>query len=106
LERFDAIGQWRDTDGGQPVDARAEWNGQPFEGPAGFKAALMKNPHEFTRGFIEHLLSYALGRALEVYDMPVVSEIERAVQADGYKFSHCITGIVKSHPFSHTRNAP
>ena len=77
LERFDAIGAWRETDGGTPVDARAEWNGQPFDGPAGYKAALMKNPGEFTRAFIEHLLSYALGRKLEVFDSPSVAEIQR-----------------------------
>jgi hypothetical protein len=106
LERFDAIGQWRDTDGGTPVDARAEWNGQPFDGPAGYKAALMKNPSEFTRGFIEHLLSYALGRKLEVYDMPVVEEIGRAAKADGWKFSRAISEIVRSYPFTHTRGTP
>lgn len=106
LERFDAIGQWRDTDGGTPVDARAEWNGQPFDGPAGYKAALMQNPHEFTRGFIEHLLSYALGRKLELFDMPAITAIERAAQSDGYRFSRVLAEIIRSHPFTHTRNAP
>jgi Protein of unknown function (DUF1585)/Protein of unknown function (DUF1588) len=106
LERFDAIGQWRDTDGGQAVDDRAEWNGQPFDGPAGYKAALMQNPHEFTRGFIEHLISYALGRKLEVFDMPAIAEIEQATQSDGFKFSRILIEIVKSYPFTHTRNTP
>jgi Protein of unknown function (DUF1592)/Protein of unknown function (DUF1588)/Protein of unknown function (DUF1595)/Protein of unknown function (DUF1587) len=38
LERFDAIGAWRDKDGSQPVDARAEWQGTAFDGPAEYKA--------------------------------------------------------------------
>ena len=106
LERFSPIGQWRETDGTQPVDARAEWNAQPFDGPAEYKAILAKNPHEFTRGFIEHLLSYALGRSLHVYDMPVVAQIEDAAKADGWKFSRVIVEIAKSYPFTHTRSTP
>lgn len=106
LERFDAIGAWRDKDGSQPVDARAEWHGTAFDGPAEYKALLAKHPHEFTRGFIEHLLSYALGRQLEVYDMPVVAQIEAAAEADGWKFSRIIVEIAKSYPFSHIRNTP
>jgi hypothetical protein len=58
------------------------------------------------RGFIEHLLSYALSRELEVYDMPVVDAIERAAQAQGYKLSVIITEIAQSYPFTHTRSAP
>lgn len=104
LERFNAIGQWRERDGGQAVDARGEWNGMAFDGPAGFKRALLKNPDEFTRGFIEHLLTYALGRKLALSDLTTVSEIQRAVQADGYRFSRVITEIIKSYPFRHTRN--
>lgn len=104
LERFNAIGQWRERDGGQAVDARGEWNGMAFDGPAGFKRALLKKPDEFTRGFIEHLLSYALGRKLALSDLTTVSEIQRAVQADGYRFSRVITEIIKSYPFRHTRN--
>jgi hypothetical protein len=104
LERFNAIGQWRERDGGQAVDARGEWNGMAFDGPAGFKRALLKKPDEFTRGFIEHLLTYALGRKLALSDLTTVSEIQRAVQADGYRFSRVITEIIKSYPFRHTRN--
>jgi hypothetical protein len=106
LERFDAIGSWRDKDGSQSVDARAEWNGTPFNGPAEFKALLTQNPHEFTRGFIEHLLSYALGRELAVYDMPVVAGIEAVARADGWRFSRVIVEIVKSYPFTHVRSTP
>jgi Protein of unknown function (DUF1592)/Protein of unknown function (DUF1588)/Protein of unknown function (DUF1585)/Protein of unknown function (DUF1595)/Protein of unknown function (DUF1587)/Planctomycete cytochrome C len=103
LERFDAIGSWREKDGAHPVDASAEWNGTAFDGPAEYKALLTQNPHEFTRGFIEHLLSYALGRPLEVYDMPIVAKIEAAAKADGWKISRVIVEIVKSYPFNHVR---
>jgi hypothetical protein len=101
LERFNPVGQWD-----AKADAKSEWAGQPFDGPAGFKAILAKNPHEFTRGFIEHLLSYALGRKLEVYDMPVVADIQKAAAAEGWKFSRIVVEIAKSYPFNHVRQTP
>lgn len=106
LERFDPIGRWRDTDGGVPVDASAEWNATPFDSPAGFKAAVMKNPEKFTRGFIEHLLAFALGRRLEFFDLPAVEEIQRHARADGYRFSSVVVRIATSYPFLHVRNQP
>lgn len=98
LQRFDPIGAW---DAG--ADAKSEWQGRPFDGPAGFKALLAQDPHEFTRGFIEHLLSYAINRPLEIYDMPTVERIEQVAKADGWKFSRLIVEIVKSYPFNHVR---
>ncbi len=100
LERFNPVGQWDEK-----ADAKGEWSGSAFDGPAGFKSILARHPHEFTRGFIEHLLSYALGRKLEVYDMPVVDHIQRAAEADGCKFSRIIVEIVRSYPFTHVRRS-
>lgn len=99
LERFNPIGQWD-----AKADARGEWSGQSFDGPAGFKALIASNPHEFTRGFIEHLLSYALGRELHTYDMPVVEKIQQAATADGWKLSRIIVEIVQSYAFTHVRS--
>ena len=106
LERFDPIGRWRDSNGGQPVDATGAWNGQPFDGPAGYKAAVLQDPSEFTRGFIEHILSYALGRKLELSDLPAVREIQNRAAADNHRFTSVVTALVQSYPFRHTRNLP
>jgi hypothetical protein len=103
LERFNPVGQWRETDGGQAVDAKGEWQGNPFNGPDDFKAILTRNPDEFTRGFIEHLLSYALGRELEIYDMPTVADIQNSARADGWRLSRIVVEIAKSYPFTNTR---
>lgn len=101
LERFDPVGAWNAN-----ADAKSEWQGRPFDGPAGFKSLISQDPHEFTRGFIEHLLSYAINRPLEVHDMPVIAQIEAAAKADGWKFSRVMVEIVKSYPFTHVRNTP
>ena len=105
LEAFDPVGAWRTTDAGQPVDARAAWHGIAFDSPAGFKAAVVANKEEFIRGFIEHLLSYALGRKLEIYDMPAVDEIQRAAAGDNYRLRSILIGVIKSYPFRHTRTS-
>lgn len=104
LERFDAIGGWRELDGGQPVDAQGEWNGRGFDGPAEFKAVLRQDPHEFTRGFIEHLLSYALGRKLELADLPAVEEIQEKAGESDYRLQQIVEEIVASYPFRNVRN--
>jgi hypothetical protein len=104
LEAFSPIGTLRDRDGAAPVDARGEWNGRAFNGPAEFKAAVMAKPDEFVRGFIEHVLSYALGRKLEYFDMATVDEIQRAAAADGWRFGTVIAEVVQSYPFRHARN--
>jgi hypothetical protein len=49
------------------------------------------------------LLTYALGRGLEPYDNPAVSQIARAVEADKYKFSTLVVKIVTSEPFRFRR---
>jgi len=48
-------------------------------------------------------LTYALGRGLEFYDMPVVRGIVRDAARNDYKFSSLITGIVRSTPFQMRR---
>ncbi|MFT5413339.1 MAG: hypothetical protein ACI9NC_006093, partial [Verrucomicrobiales bacterium] len=104
MERFDGVGAWRENDGGE-LDTQAEWGGKVFDGPAEFKSILAAEPHEFVRGFIEHLLSYALARGLEIYDMPTVEAIEQQLVADSGKLHTMIVGITTSYPFRHLRDA-
>lgn len=104
LEAFSPVGQLRTRDGEAAVDASGEWNGRRFSGPAEFKAAVLARPEEFTRGFIEHLLSYALARKLEAFDMPAVAEIQHAAAQQNHQLSALVTALVQSHPFRHTRN--
>lgn len=106
LEAFDPIGRWRERDGASAVDASGTWHGRPFDGPAQFKDLLLAEPTEFTRGFVEHLLSYALCRRLEAFDLPTVEAISAAVAADGHRFETVVLAIVRSYPFQWIRNVP
>lgn len=105
LERFDGIGAWREMDGGHAVDSRAEWADTAFDGPTEFKAILAASPHEFVRGMIEHLLSYALCRKLGISDMPVVDALAQQVMTDSNQLQSLIVAITTSYPFRHLRDA-
>jgi hypothetical protein len=47
----------------------------------------------------EKLLTYALGRGVEYYDMPAVRKIVRAAQSNDLRFSSLVLATVESVPF-------
>jgi hypothetical protein len=107
LDNFDGIGRWRTADEGDtPIDASGVMpDGTKFQGVAGLRAALVAHREEFAYTVAEKLLTYALGRGLEYYDMPAVRKIVKDASRDGYKFQALILGVVKSYPFQYRRAA-
>ena len=100
LENFDGIGRWRTTDGTSPIDASGALpDGTTFGDPGEFRQALLAHREEFVHNFTERLLTYALGRAVQHYDMPAVRAIMRDAAADDYRWSSLILGIAGSQPF-------
>ena len=106
LENFDALGAWRDNDNGFPIDSSGQLvDGTKVNGPASLREALANHSHAFISTFTGKLLTYALGRGLEYYDMPAVRAIDRLAAAQGNHFSAFVLGIVKSTPFQMRRNS-
>ena len=102
LENFDAIGEWRDVDrlAASPIDASGQLvDGTPVGGPADLRTALLRRPEQFVQTVAEKLMTYALGRTVEYYDMPAVRQIVRDSARDNYRFSSLVMGIVRSAPF-------
>jgi cytochrome c553 len=100
LENFDPTGKWRIKDGESAVDAHGVlYDGTEMDGPAGLRAALLKHQDVVLRSFTERLMTYALGRRIEAADMPAVRSIVRAAEADNYRISSFIEGIVASSAF-------
>jgi mono/diheme cytochrome c family protein len=100
LENFDAIGQWRTTDAGTPINASGVLlDGTKVDGPAALRRALVTQKEQFVRTVTGKLLTYAIGRGLEYYDAPAIRGIARAAAADDYKWSSTILALVKSAPF-------
>jgi hypothetical protein len=106
LENYDGIGTWRDSAGigTGPIDSRGELpDGTAFKGPEGLREVLLKRKEMFVEVFTERLLTYALGRGVEEYDMPVVRKIVRQASAEDHRWSSIIQGIVNSTPFQMRR---
>ena len=100
LENFDAVGRWRDIEEGRPMDAAAGLpDGSRFTGIAGLEQGLLNRPELFVGTMSEKLLTYALGRGVEHFDAPAIRKIVRDAEADRFRFSSLILGVVKSHAF-------
>ena len=100
LENYDATGAWRINDAGAPIDAHATlFDGTAVSGPDELRAALLRYQDAFVATFTENLMSYALGRRVEYYDMPTIRDIDRDAAAVDNKFSAFVLGIVESTPF-------
>jgi hypothetical protein len=103
LENFDIDGVWRTKDGGDggvPVDSTSElFDGTKIKGVADLRQALLRYSPQFVRSMTEKMMTYAVGRGMQYYDMPVVRSIVRDAAKTNYRFSSIVLGIVKSPPF-------
>ena len=109
LENFDVIGGWRTVDeAGKPVDASGTtMSGANVQGLRGLRTLLLERREQFPRMVTEKLLSYALGRRAEYYDRPAIRSIVRDAEAQDFRWSALILGIVKSPAFQMRRaNVP
>jgi len=100
LENFDAVGRWRATDSGSPIDASGQLvDGTALDGVDSLRNALLSRPDAFVQTMTEKLLMYAMGRASHYYDMSAVRTITRDAARNDYRFSSLVLGIVNSKPF-------
>jgi hypothetical protein len=107
LENFDPVGKFRERADGVPVDASAVfWDGTDFTGPDGLYQMLLARDDLFVRNVAEKLMTYALGRKVEYYDMPQVRKVVRDAADDEFRFSALVREIALSDAFTHrTKNA-
>jgi Protein of unknown function (DUF1592)/Protein of unknown function (DUF1588)/Protein of unknown function (DUF1585) len=106
LDKFDRIGRYRTQDSGRLLDATGKLvDGQAFDGPSELRGALMHYSPQFVQTMTERLLTYALGRGVEYYDMPVVRNIVRAATSNDNRFSALVMGVVQSKPFQMNQRA-
>ena len=104
LENFDGIGRWRTTDSGAPLDTSATLpDGTAFDGPVELRALLGSQRETFVRTVTAKLLTYAIGRGIEYYDMPAIRQIVREAGPD-HRWSSIILGIARSAPFAMRRS--
>jgi len=102
LENYNAIGEWRmrERDSGVAIDPTGELaDGRPVSSPVDLRQALTAQPEKFVQTVTQNLLTYALGRTVEYYDMPVVRSIVHDAARSNYSFASLVAGVATSAPF-------
>ena len=100
LEKYDAAGAWRTHEGEVPIDDTGVLpDGTAFRGPVELKQVLRSRADAFRRNLSKKLLTYALGRGLEPYDVEAVTAIVDTARENGDRWSAFVTGVVESAPF-------
>jgi hypothetical protein len=104
LENYDVTGAWRVRDAGVPVDPTGElYDGTRLDGPASLRRALLARSDVLLLTFTENLMTYALGRPVEHYDMPAIRAIVRNASRNEHRMSSFIFGVVNSAAFRMSR---
>jgi hypothetical protein len=102
LENFNTVGQLRELDSSThtPIDtAGVLADGTVINGPDDLRRALVARSELFVQTLTGQLMSYAVGRPLDYYDMPVVRRIARDVARDHERFSSIVLQVVESDAF-------
>ena len=101
LENFDAVGKWRTMDAGNPIDATSTiTDGTYLDGISSLRDLTIRNGEQFARVMTEKLLTYAVGRGMEIEDMPLVRSIARDAAEENYRFSSLLMGVIQSPAFN------
>jgi hypothetical protein len=104
LENFDVTGQWRIKDGGSPIDpAGTLYDGSQINGPEGLRQALLKRSDVVLSSFTESLMTYAVGRRVQPFDMPTIRKIVNDAKKNEYRMSSFIMGVINSSAFQMSR---
>jgi hypothetical protein len=79
--------------------------GESFDNVQQLKRILAtKHREDFYRCLTEKLLTYALGRGLEYYDVDTVDRIVQRLEQNNGRFSALLMGVIESAPFQRQRN--
>ena len=101
MENYGPTGVWRDKyENGRDVDVSGVlFNQHEFKTFLEFKEIIVKEKERFVRGFISHLLSYALSRELGPTDSPALDEMTDRAMSGEDSMRAVLKSIAMSDPF-------
>lgn len=105
LENFNAIGQFREKESGQVIEAAGTLiTGENFGSVAELKKVLANDRRaDFYRCLSEKMLTYAIGRGPEYYDAVTLEKLAQQMEESGGLMLELVMGIVESAPFQKRR---
>ncbi len=103
LENYGPTGVWRDKyENGREVDVSGVlFNQYEFKTVVEFKRLILQEKQRFIRGFVSHLLTYALGRELGPADSLTLDAITASAMAGKDQMRTVLESIAMSEPFLH-----
>jgi uncharacterized protein DUF1588/uncharacterized protein DUF1585 len=106
MEGYGPVGEARTKDlAGRAIDSSATFpgnvQGSGFRGVQAYIKA--KRQQDFLENISRKLLSYALGRTLQLSDDPVIEQMKARMSATGYQFGSLVETIVSSQQFLNRR---
>ena len=76
-------------------------DGTQINGPDDLSTALLARTDLFVTNFTRRLMTYALGRKVEYYDMPQVRKVVSDAASEDFRFSALVREIALSDVFTH-----
>lgn len=106
MENYGPTGVWRDKyENGREVDVSGVlFNQHEFKTFLEFKEIIVREKGRFVRGFIAHLLSYALSRELGPADSPALDEMTTKALSGEDTMRAVLKNIAMSDPFLQKNN--
>ena len=98
LENFDAIGKYRSTDQGQPIDASGDLDGSKFNGPVELGQVLAARP-EVADCLVRNMYRYGTGHVDAASERPVLDALKSTFRTGGYHVRDLMRDIVASDGF-------
>lgn len=100
LENLDAIGRWRDTENGEPIDASGQMQvlGAAFNGAAELSQRIAATDQAKTC-FSSHVMNYAYGRTLRPADRCTVESVQSSFARSGYDVRSLLSAVSQSDAF-------
>ena len=99
LESFDAIGKYRTTDNGLPVDPTSTFDGQPVADSRGLGVAASQSV-TVAQCLVRKYYAYAVGHQERDVDGSVLNTLATAFNASGFKLRDLILAVVTNDAFS------
>lgn len=105
LENFNAMGRWRDREMNEPIEPAGRLiTGDEFSGIRELKRILAnERRHDFYHCLTEKLLTYALGRGLDYFDIVTLDKLVDQLAANEGRLADLVGSIVESDAFQRTR---
>lgn len=105
FENFNALGMWRESERKQPIETAGKLvTGESFNSVRELKHILVTGHRiDFYRCLTEKMLTYALGRGVEYYDVETIDKIVSQLDQENGRILALLTGIIESVPFQKMR---